>query len=138
MVLWYLASTVPQDVVANILLPPVFVVESYMLSHDSRRLSGSSLGISVVSNNQPLWGGLSLGGSLSRSDDRYAVHAEAFARTNLKDFGDSNAVGAKGGFSVKWQCDRFGRRVSTPSFRRKAQKTLFCTPPTAAGASSNS
>ncbi|MCQ1574255.1 autotransporter outer membrane beta-barrel domain-containing protein [Neorhizobium galegae] len=68
-------------------------------------LDGSKVdvsGLTVVSKNQPLWGGLSLGGSLSWSDDRYAVHAEAFARTNLKDFGDSNAVGAKVGFSVKW------------------------------------
>jgi type V secretory pathway adhesin AidA len=43
-----------------------------------------------------------VGGSLSWSDDRYAVNGEAFARTSLKDFGDSNAIGAKVGFSVKW------------------------------------
>lgn len=68
-------------------------------------LDGSNVdvsGISVASENRPLWGGLSLGGSLSWSDDRYAVHAEAFARTSLKDFGDSNAIGAKVGFSMKW------------------------------------
>ncbi|MDQ0134220.1 fibronectin-binding autotransporter adhesin [Neorhizobium galegae] len=68
-------------------------------------LDGSNVdvsGIKVVSDNQPLWGGLSLGGSLSWSDDRYAVHGEAFARTSLKDFGGSNSIGAKVGFSVKW------------------------------------
>ena len=68
-------------------------------------LDGSEVdvsGLSVVSKNQPLWGGLSLGGSRSWSDDRYAVYAEAFARTSLKDFGDSNAIGAKVGFSAKW------------------------------------
>ncbi|CDZ70794.1 Outer membrane autotransporter barrel domain-containing protein [Neorhizobium galegae bv. orientalis] len=68
-------------------------------------LDGSKVDVSdltVVSKSQPLWGGLSLGGSRSWSDDRYAVYAEAFARTSLKDFGDSNTVGAKVGFSMKW------------------------------------
>ncbi|WP_445013445.1 autotransporter family protein [Rhizobium leguminosarum] len=59
-------------------------------------------GTSVVSENQALWGGLGLGGSLSWLDDRYAAHSEAFASTSLQDFGDSNAYGAKIGFSVKW------------------------------------
>ncbi|WP_245500449.1 autotransporter outer membrane beta-barrel domain-containing protein [Rhizobium leguminosarum] len=68
-------------------------------------LDGSDVdvsGTSVVSENQALWGGLGLGGSLTWSDERYAAHGEAFARTSLKDFGDSSAVGAKIGFSVKW------------------------------------
>ncbi|CDZ50563.1 autotransporter outer membrane beta-barrel domain-containing protein [Neorhizobium galegae] len=68
-------------------------------------LDGSNVdvsGVSVASENRSLWGGLSLGGSRSWSDDRYAVYAEAFARTSLKDFGGSNAIGAKVGFSVKW------------------------------------
>ncbi|MBY5648459.1 autotransporter outer membrane beta-barrel domain-containing protein [Rhizobium leguminosarum] len=68
-------------------------------------LDGSDVdvsGTSVVSENQALWGGLGLGGSLSWSDERYAAHSEAFARTSLEDFGDSNAIGAKVGFSVKW------------------------------------
>ncbi|WP_246647626.1 autotransporter family protein [Rhizobium laguerreae] len=68
-------------------------------------LDGSDVdvsGTSVVSENQALWGGLGVGGSLTWSDERYAAHGEAFARTSLKDFGDSNAIGAKIGFSVKW------------------------------------
>ncbi|MBY5751500.1 autotransporter outer membrane beta-barrel domain-containing protein [Rhizobium leguminosarum] len=68
-------------------------------------LDGSDVdvsGTSLVSENQALWGGLGMGGSLSWADDRYAVNGEAFARTSLKNFGDSNAVGAKVGFSVKW------------------------------------
>ncbi len=68
-------------------------------------LDGSDIdvsGTSLVSENQALWGGLGMGGSLSWADDRYAVNGEAFARTSLKDFGDSNAIGAKVGFSVKW------------------------------------
>ncbi|MEH7849933.1 autotransporter family protein [Rhizobium laguerreae] len=68
-------------------------------------LDGSDVdvsGTSLVSENQALWGGLGLGGSFSWLDERYAAHGEAFARTSLKDFGDSNAIGAKVGFSVKW------------------------------------
>ncbi|WP_245456191.1 autotransporter outer membrane beta-barrel domain-containing protein [Rhizobium leguminosarum] len=68
-------------------------------------LEGSDVdvsGTSLVSENQALWGGLGMGGSLTWADDRYAVNGEAFARTSLKDFGDSNAIGAKVGFSVKW------------------------------------
>ncbi|TBC88618.1 autotransporter outer membrane beta-barrel domain-containing protein (plasmid) [Rhizobium beringeri] len=68
-------------------------------------LDGSNVhvsGTSVVNENQALWGGLGLGGSLSWSDERYAAHGEAFASTSLKDFGDSNTIGAKIGFSVKW------------------------------------
>ncbi|MGZ2453211.1 outer membrane autotransporter protein [Rhizobium ruizarguesonis] len=59
-------------------------------------------GTSVVSENQALWGGLGLGGSLTWSDERYAAHGEAFASTSVEDFGDSNTIGAKIGFSVKW------------------------------------
>ncbi|NNH85996.1 autotransporter outer membrane beta-barrel domain-containing protein [Rhizobium laguerreae] len=68
-------------------------------------LDGSNVdvsGTSLISKNQALWGGLGVGGSLTWSDERYAAHGEAFARTSLKDFGDSNAIGAKIGFSVKW------------------------------------
>ncbi|EJC67117.1 outer membrane autotransporter barrel domain-containing protein [Rhizobium leguminosarum bv. viciae WSM1455] len=68
-------------------------------------LDGSKVdvsGTSLVSENQALWGGLGMGGSLSWAGDRYAAYGEAFARTSLQDFGDSNAFGAKAGFSVKW------------------------------------
>ncbi|MGO7042663.1 autotransporter outer membrane beta-barrel domain-containing protein [Rhizobium acaciae] len=68
-------------------------------------LDGSKVDVSgtrLVSENQALWGGLGMGGSLSWADDRYAAHGEAFARTSLQDFGDSNAFGAKVGLSVKW------------------------------------
>jgi fibronectin-binding autotransporter adhesin len=68
-------------------------------------LDGSNVDVSrtsVVSENQALWGGLGLGGSLSWADERYAAHGEAFASTSLTDFGDSNNIGAKIGFSVRW------------------------------------
>ncbi|WP_455710443.1 autotransporter family protein [Rhizobium ruizarguesonis] len=68
-------------------------------------LDGSNVDVSrtsVVSENQALWGGLGLGGSLSWADERYAAHGEAFASTSLTDFGDSNNIGAKIGFGVRW------------------------------------
>ncbi len=68
-------------------------------------LAGSKVdvsGASLVSKNQDLWGGLGLGGSLAWGDGRYSVYGEAFAKTSLKDFGDSNSIGGKIGFSVKW------------------------------------
>ncbi|KAB2721109.1 autotransporter outer membrane beta-barrel domain-containing protein [Brucella intermedia] len=68
-------------------------------------LDGSKVDVSgtrLISENQPLWGGLGAGGSLSWADGRYALHGEAFARTSLEDFGDSNELGAKFGFRTKW------------------------------------
>jgi fibronectin-binding autotransporter adhesin len=59
-------------------------------------------GVRLVSENQAPWGGLGTGCSLNWADGRYAVHGEAFANTSLKDFGDSKALGAKLGFSMKW------------------------------------
>ncbi|MCG7508976.1 autotransporter-associated beta strand repeat-containing protein [Mesorhizobium retamae] len=59
-------------------------------------------GARFVSQNQKLWGGLGLGGSLDWADGRYAVYGEALVRTSLQDFGDSRSIGAKLGFSVRW------------------------------------
>ena len=56
----------------------------------------------MIGENRSLWGGLGIGGSYSWSNGRYSVHGEAFARTSLQDFGDSNSFGGKIGFSVKW------------------------------------
>ncbi|CAG9172926.1 autotransporter family protein [Cupriavidus pampae] len=58
--------------------------------------------LSVVSKEQALWAGLGVGASLNWDDDRYTVYGELLARTSLQDFGDSNAIGAKLGFRVKW------------------------------------
>ncbi|MER8373457.1 autotransporter outer membrane beta-barrel domain-containing protein [Mesorhizobium sp. M1406] len=59
-------------------------------------------GVKLVSENQALWGGVGLGGSLSWADGRYSVFGEGSMRTSLQDFGDSHVIGAKLGFSVKW------------------------------------
>ncbi|TPO08124.1 autotransporter outer membrane beta-barrel domain-containing protein [Mesorhizobium sp. B1-1-5] len=59
-------------------------------------------GTALHEHDQPLWGSLGVGGSLSWADDRYTVYGEAFAKSSLKNFGDSRAIGAKLGFSVRW------------------------------------
>lgn len=59
-------------------------------------------GTALHEHDQPLWGGLGVGGSLSWADDRYTVFGEASAKSSLKNFGDSRSIGAKLGFSVKW------------------------------------
>ncbi|MBZ9706309.1 autotransporter outer membrane beta-barrel domain-containing protein [Mesorhizobium sp. ESP7-2] len=59
-------------------------------------------GVRLISQNQTLWGGVGLGGSLDFGDGKYAVFGEAIAKTSLEKFGDSNSIGAKLGFSVRW------------------------------------
>ncbi|CDX31025.1 Outer membrane autotransporter barrel domain [Mesorhizobium sp. SOD10] len=68
-------------------------------------LNGNDVDVSGTAfheHDQPLWGGLGVGGTLSWADDRYTVFGEAFAKSSLKEFGDSRSIGAKLGFSVKW------------------------------------
>ena len=68
-------------------------------------LDGSDVDVSgtrFVNESQALWGGLGLGGTYSWSGGRYSVNGEAFVRTSLEDFGDSNSVGAKVSFRVTW------------------------------------
>jgi fibronectin-binding autotransporter adhesin len=68
-------------------------------------LDGSDVdvsGVSLVSQNQALWGGLGLGGSLNWADGRYSVYGEAIARGSFEDMADNNSIRAKLGFSVKW------------------------------------
>lgn len=68
-------------------------------------LDGSSVDVSgteFVSQNQGLWGGVGIGGSLSWADDQYSVFGEALVRGSVDDFGGNNALGAKLGFNAKW------------------------------------
>ncbi|WP_246681601.1 autotransporter-associated beta strand repeat-containing protein [Mesorhizobium sp. B2-4-3] len=68
-------------------------------------LDGNDVDVSGTAfheHDQPLWGGLGVGGSLSWADERYMVFGEAFAKSSLKNFGDSRTIGAKLGFSVRW------------------------------------
>ncbi|MDW6021409.1 autotransporter outer membrane beta-barrel domain-containing protein [Mesorhizobium sp. BAC0120] len=59
-------------------------------------------GVDLVSENEALWGGVGLGGSLSFADGKYALYGEALARTSLEDFGDSHVVSGSIGFRVNW------------------------------------
>ncbi|MBB3148398.1 fibronectin-binding autotransporter adhesin [Phyllobacterium trifolii] len=68
-------------------------------------LDGSDVnvsGVSLVSQNQALWGGLGLGGSISWADSRYTLYGEAIARGSFEDLSDNNSISAKVGFSVNW------------------------------------
>lgn len=58
-------------------------------------------GTALHEHDQPLWGGLGVGGSLSWADDRYTVFGEASAKSSLKNFGDSRSISPKLGFRVK-------------------------------------
>lgn len=66
-------------------------------------LDGTSVDVSgteFVSQNQGLWGGVGVGGSMSWADEQYSVFGEALVRGSVEDFGGNNAVGAKVGFSA--------------------------------------
>jgi fibronectin-binding autotransporter adhesin len=68
-------------------------------------LDGSTVDVSgtkFVSQNQGLWGGVGIGGSLSWADEQYSIFGEALVRGSVDDFGGNNALGAKVGFSGKW------------------------------------
>ncbi|MEI9400681.1 autotransporter-associated beta strand repeat-containing protein [Mesorhizobium argentiipisi] len=59
-------------------------------------------GVKLSSQNQKVWGGVGLGGSLDFGDGKYSVYGEALAKTSLASFGDSNVISGKLGFSVRW------------------------------------
>jgi fibronectin-binding autotransporter adhesin len=51
---------------------------------------------------QPLWGGLGIGGSYSWANDKYALHGEAAVNTSLRDFGGSYDVNGTVGFRARF------------------------------------
>jgi len=59
-------------------------------------------GTPFVSENDALWGGIGVGGSLNWVDDKYSLYGEALARTSLESFGDSNIVSGTIGFRMRW------------------------------------
>lgn len=68
-------------------------------------LDGTTVDVSgtkFVSQNQGLWGGVGVGGSLSWADDQFSVFGEALVRGSVDDFGGNHALGAKVGFNAKW------------------------------------
>ncbi|WP_254474201.1 autotransporter outer membrane beta-barrel domain-containing protein [Pseudomonas triclosanedens] len=56
----------------------------------------------VKSEEQALWGGLGVGGSLDWDNGRSMLFGELLGRTSLQGFGDSHSVGAKVGVRVMW------------------------------------
>ena len=59
-------------------------------------------GVKLTSEQEPLWGGVGVGGSYSWADDKYALHAEVTVNTSLANFGDSYGVTGTAGFRVKF------------------------------------
>jgi len=55
-----------------------------------------------TSENEALWGGVGLGGSLNFAGDRYALYGEALVRTGLDNFGDSHVLSGSVGFRARW------------------------------------
>jgi fibronectin-binding autotransporter adhesin len=68
-------------------------------------LDGTAVDVSGTgfeTKNDPVWAGLTLGGSYIWNDERYSLYGEVAAKSSLKDFGDSYAVSGTAGFRVKW------------------------------------
>ena len=68
-------------------------------------LNGTAVDVSGTgfeTKNDPVWAGLTLGGSYNWNDERYSLYGEVAARSSLKDFGDSYAFSGTAGLRVKW------------------------------------
>ncbi len=59
-------------------------------------------GTGFETRNDPVWAGLTLGGSYAWNDERYSLYGEVAAKSSLKDFGDSYALSGTAGLRVKW------------------------------------
>lgn len=59
-------------------------------------------GVRLASEQDPLWGGLGLGGTYNWGDNKYAVYGEATVDTSLNDVGDSYALTGRMGLNVKF------------------------------------
>nr|WP_281411243.1 autotransporter outer membrane beta-barrel domain-containing protein [Rhizobium sp. BK316] len=59
-------------------------------------------GLGFENRNDPVWAGLTFGGSYRWSGDRYQLYGEVAAKSSLKDFADSYALSGTAGLRVKW------------------------------------
>ncbi|HEY4202131.1 MAG TPA: autotransporter outer membrane beta-barrel domain-containing protein [Devosiaceae bacterium] len=59
-------------------------------------------GVTLTSQEDPLWGGLGIGGTYNWGDDKYAIHGEALVNTSLSNFGNSYDLTGTLGFNVKF------------------------------------
>lgn len=67
-------------------------------SNSDVRLSG----VKLASEQDPLWGGLGLGGTYNWSNNKYALYGEATVDTSLNNFGDSYTLTGRIGLNVKF------------------------------------
>lgn len=68
-------------------------------------LDGTAVDVSGTgfeSKNDPVWAGLTFGGSYSWNDDRVSLYGEVAAKSSLKNFADSYAISGTAGLRVKW------------------------------------
>ncbi|MGB3335840.1 MAG: autotransporter outer membrane beta-barrel domain-containing protein [Devosia sp.] len=72
---------------------------SYELLGDTSTLIGTD---SVSSKNDPLWGGVGLGGSLDWADERVSLFGEANVATSLNNVGKSYSLGVTAGINGKF------------------------------------
>ncbi len=59
-------------------------------------------GVDIESEDDALWGGLGVGGSLNFADDKYSLYGEALAKMSLENFGDSHSITGTVGFRMQW------------------------------------
>ncbi|MGK9286653.1 autotransporter-associated beta strand repeat-containing protein [Sinorhizobium meliloti] len=59
-------------------------------------------GARFTSENDDLWGGIGIGGSLNWAEDKYSLYGEATAKTSINDFGDSGTLSGTLGFRIRW------------------------------------
>ncbi|WP_299640888.1 autotransporter outer membrane beta-barrel domain-containing protein [Devosia sp.] len=59
-------------------------------------------GVTLTSQEDPLWGGIGLGGSYNWGDGMYALHGEAAVNTSLSSMGNSYDMTGTAGFNVKF------------------------------------
>lgn len=59
-------------------------------------------GVKFTSENEPLWGGIGIGGSYNWGDDKYSLYGEVSVNTSLGNFGDSYALMGNAGLRMKF------------------------------------
>jgi fibronectin-binding autotransporter adhesin len=73
------------------------------LTYDFRGRTRTTLaGVTLTSQDDPLWGSIGVGGSYSWGGGKYSLHGETSINSSLDHFGDSYDVRGTAGFNVKF------------------------------------
>lgn len=73
------------------------------LYYDLRPQDSTELAaVSLISEQERLWGGLGLGGTYAWGNDKYALHGEATVDTGLVSLGSSYAISGTAGLTIKF------------------------------------